>query len=529
MDLRPTIIIASLIGTLIVVVVVVVVVLYRILRSRHQRRAMGDQIEEAEVPVRKLIIRKGRVVPDYCKENGMADRARTWTDRLSWLPGDINRVHMEKKAQRLPPSAQLPWPISKYNSMRQHNPMKKHLEYSGRKSDTCNYPAAKGYSMRGNNNNAPDILGTRSLRVPKPTAASARNPRRSRAEARSASSIAHVGKLARSLERAYKGPSSQTSGEMALSPPAIVITQEPLTHPLSRSKGISVGTRKCDLRSMPSEVTRSSGDEGLPSKKSKSSTLQLPTEPSNEAGQPRRNLGQARADISPVSPSNTVATTIPPTSSQSQPSPVAPLPLFHPIASRMLQTQCVLARSQNTLRSKHPTRPGHRPGKLARIDTNVPRITHTSFLDSATPSAKDAADIRRGHSLMSSKSVATFTSSDISDTYTLGKAMPVPILPASKTVSDWIAWRNKALPMLPVTRDLNPEENVAERGGMSKGERENWDPRRDPKPVTTGNRRPAVAGMESKSLLARQGRGDESYKGQRYIGHLSTSHQSDCI
>ena len=59
------------------------------------------------------------------------------------------------------------------------------------------------------------------------------------------------------------------------------------------------------------------------------------------------------------------------------------------------------------------------------------------------------------HSRSSSKSLATFASSDFSDAYMLGRAMPVPIIPTSisMTVLDRAKGREKPLPKLPVAEN----------------------------------------------------------------------------
>ncbi|MCJ1461729.1 hypothetical protein MMC07_000328 [Pseudocyphellaria aurata] len=66
--------------------------------------------------------------------------------------------------------------------------------------------------------------------------------------------------------------------------------------------------------------------------------------------------------------------------------------------------------------------------KPHKIDTKVPNIRDTSFIDSATSSATTVPNLQR-ESMMSSSSIATFASSDLSSTWTFGNAQPIAILP----------------------------------------------------------------------------------------------------
>ena len=99
------------------------------------------------------------------------------------------------------------------------------------------------------------------------------------------------------------------------------------------------------------------------------------------------------------------------------------------------------------------------------IDTNVPDIRDTSFIDSADSSEKSNSDLRRGHSIMSNHSVLTFASSEISSIWTFGNAQPVAIvasvtprplamhpnvrMPKSKYGRRLKSRKEKALPILP--------------------------------------------------------------------------------
>lgn len=66
--------------------------------------------------------------------------------------------------------------------------------------------------------------------------------------------------------------------------------------------------------------------------------------------------------------------------------------------------------------------------KPHKIDTKVSDIGDTSFIDSATSSATTAPNLQR-ESMLSSSSIATFASSDLSSTWTFGNAQPIAILP----------------------------------------------------------------------------------------------------
>lgn len=66
--------------------------------------------------------------------------------------------------------------------------------------------------------------------------------------------------------------------------------------------------------------------------------------------------------------------------------------------------------------------------KPHKIDTKVSNIRDTSFIDSATSSPTTAPNLQRD-SMLSSSSLATFASSDLSSTWTFGNAQPMAILP----------------------------------------------------------------------------------------------------
>lgn len=88
-------------------------------------------------------------------------------------------------------------------------------------------------------------------------------------------------------------------------------------------------------------------------------------------------------------------------------------------------------RQQPAIRNGHlrPKSSRRRPLiKPHKIDTKVPNIRDTSFIDSATSSATTAPNLQRD-SMLSSSSLATFASSDLSSTWTFGNAQPIAILP----------------------------------------------------------------------------------------------------
>lgn len=78
-------------------------------------------------------------------------------------------------------------------------------------------------------------------------------------------------------------------------------------------------------------------------------------------------------------------------------------------------------RPKSNLRSPHT--------KPHKIDTKVSNIRDTSFIDSATSSTTTAPNLHRRESMLSSSSLATFASSDLSSTWTFGNAQPIAILP----------------------------------------------------------------------------------------------------
>lgn len=460
MDLRPTIIIASLAGTLLVVIVIGI--LYRVIHKRHRRKVTGYVADEAEIPVRKLIIWKGRVVPEYCKPSVIADRARAWTDRVSWLPGDIYNTHMEKKAQRQSPSPRLPWPMSKYNPVRQHNTKQGHVHHTRQNTHSRQDRGTERHKIHNKSNNPPHTQDSRSPQLPKPVAASERRSRHSRAVREGSSSIANARKLARNLERAYEGPTSQKRSKPAHQPPAIVVTQDPLVHLPSRSKALSIGPNQGKTTPIPVEVTPYPERAELRFRLAYPSTVPPPKKRFSEAPQRRRVNGRAEANSQPVSPVSPVAVSVPPTSSQKQLSPEVSLPPSPLLDPSLLQIQRPLARSSNTLRSNNRTRARHRSREQVGQHTSVSQTTKSSVLDSAS-SDKHHGNARSGQALTSPKSTTTLNSSDTSETCSLGNATPVPIVPVSRINPSWKAGRNKPLPLLPIMEDLGMKESMADR------------------------------------------------------------------
>ena len=67
--------------------------------------------------------------------------------------------------------------------------------------------------------------------------------------------------------------------------------------------------------------------------------------------------------------------------------------------------------------------------KPHKIDTKVSNVRDTSFIDSATSSTTTAPNLPPRESMLSSDSLATFASSDLSSTWTFGNAQPIAILP----------------------------------------------------------------------------------------------------
>ncbi len=103
--------------------------------------------------------------------------------------------------------------------------------------------------------------------------------------------------------------------------------------------------------------------------------------------------------------------------------------------------------------------------KPLEIDTNIPNLSDTSFIDSADSSEKNASDRPRGQSVMSNHSVLTFASSELSSIWTFGNAQPVAIVagvtprtlamhpnamrPKSKFGRRLKSRKEKALPVIP--------------------------------------------------------------------------------
>lgn len=475
MDLRPTVIIVSLLATFILVAVVAG--LYRFHRTRRRRGMRGSQIEEGDASVRKFIIWKGRVVPDYLKPSGIADRARIWTDRRSWLLRDQNHANTGSRSQRQPPHAPPTWPISKYNSMSQHNPLSEQVEYAKRRHDSGSVREPKGASMRSDSR-----IQTRGktppARAPKVPAGLNNKARRVLGEESLSSSTAQVRKLARSLEKAYDVPSPHTRSKVNISTPTIVITQDFFANHHHRSKEKLVDNASKDRVNRQSVRNATPGgtrrkDPPLPPR-STSASLQPPLEPPGQNAPQRRRIdGLTSANGTPRASSDTLPTKPPITSSTRRPLPDFPQPpTGHSTTPQNPRPYRALTRSRNTVRRKRHAQPNstHRPAKDAPSTTGPPPTSASSAPNPTTPSKVAAMESPSNHSRTSSKSLATFASSDISDAYTLGRAMPVPIIPTStpRTVLDRIGGREKPLPRLPVAEDLRPETEIQTEIGKDK-------------------------------------------------------------
>ena len=87
-----------------------------------------------------------------------------------------------------------------------------------------------------------------------------------------------------------------------------------------------------------------------------------------------------------------------------------------------------LQSNSNNVEPKRIQGASSRRSRPPHIDTNIPNIRDTSFIDSAESLEKDNLNLRRGHSHMSNHSVLTFASSEISSIWTFGNAQPVAIV-----------------------------------------------------------------------------------------------------
>lgn len=423
--------------------------------------------------VRKFIIWNGRVVPNTRKPSGITDRAKAWTDRPSWLLKDPTNLNTKSRDQRQLSKAPPTWPISKYNPMSQHNPLSKQIQYPERRHHPVKVREPGGASVRGGNKLHTEGV-TLSVKVPKASVFVDSKAQRVRGAKTSSSSTAQVRKLARSIERAYDVPSPHTRSKVNIRTPTIVITQDVFANHHHRSKEKLVSNAPKDRvnrRPMRSAAQGGTKRKTPPPPRSTSSTLQLPIEPSSK-GAPRRRRTDSLTSTNgtPLASSDTLPTKSRPTSSTRRPLPNFPQPpAAHSATSQLPSPYRPLARSQNTGRRKrHPNpAPPHRPAQPAAIPASGP----SALEPTSRPRKTAAIESPSNHSRTSSKSLATFASSDFSDAYTLGRAMPVPIIPTSfsRTVPGRMVGREKPLPRLPVVEVLGREGQVE----IGKDENEN--------------------------------------------------------
>lgn len=432
--------------------------------------------------VRKFIVWNGRVVPNTRKPSGITDRARAWTDRPSWLLKDSSNLNTKSRDPRQLSKAPPTWPISKYNPMSQHNPLSKQIEYPERRHHPVKVREPGGASVRGGNKIHTEGV-TLSVKVPKASVFVDSKAQRVRGAKFSPCSTAQVRKLARSIERAYDVPSPHTRSKVNIRTPTIVITQDVFANHHHRSKEKLVSNAPKDRvnrRPMRSAAQGGTKRKTPPLPRSTSSTLQLPIEPPRKDAPRRRRIdGLTSANGTPLASSDTLPTKSRLTSSTRRPLPNFPQPpTAHSATSQPPIPHRPLARSQNTGRRKrHPDpAPHHRPAKPAATDPRLAPASRPSALEPTTPPRRAAAiESPSNHSRTSSKSLATFASSDFSDAYTLGRAMPVPIIPTSfsRTVPGRMVGKEKPLPRLPVVEVLGPELVPERHVYMGKNESEN--------------------------------------------------------
>ena len=406
----PIIIIVSLLGVFLLVFFVVFT--YQFTRARKRRKTL-ETMPDLDKPTRQLIVRSGKVIP--------ASEALDTISTRGMRSSLGKSVHSLKSKYAQDAGLQSPRFTKSFDRRRSSGLRDLEAQREGSESWEANVRALNRLEER--------------LRKPQSHFITQSDEAERRASASSQ-------KIAASLKKAYKGTPAIETEKVDIPPtpgskPAeirtIVRKKKSSVNPEIIAHSDTNGTRiepmrfSKELRKPKSDLPRSSRSSTFDAVGFALSTnsVQLPPpmftldrRSSRSRSKRRRNLGRTSFLSMSTSPTSSTSSWLVPTTSKVPPSSRAES------QDSQRRPQSAVGDSESTPK---PRMGMHRTQPLS-IDTGVPQMRETSYTDSAAVSAITARSIRRD-SMMSSNSIATFASSDISSTWTFGNALPVAIVP----------------------------------------------------------------------------------------------------
>ncbi len=457
MQLLPIIIVVSLLGFFVALTILIFVGQY--LRTRDRRKRRGQRASGNEKPTRHLTVRSGKVVPRSEATQTASTRHLESLNLSSLRSGCSSRskvtlgkspqsIHQTERSERRRSSAYTDLEAQDHDLEKRWEESMKMFHRDERFMESwkvINSHSKKGERSRsGPENQLPAISGQR---------------------------------IAESLRKGYNGPSALAGQPVEVPTAHVPAPAKVYTLPrkstndsevimpgkVQKGKGapenIASSTRlrkrtsDIDLDSNPSKSPRVSFI--LP----KTIQLPLPVHAANVHSPHART--ESPIHNTPVSFFSTSESPASSTVSQIAPSLVNAPP---PSPSDVSPSQTLRPQETDENPKRTPSTET-RPNGLPDLDTNVPNIRDTSFIDSADSSENSTLDPRRGHSMMSNHSVLTFASSEMSSIWTFGNARPMAIVasvaprtlamhpnamrPKSKYGRRLKSRKEKALPVIP--------------------------------------------------------------------------------
>ena len=442
MQLLPIFIVVSLLGFFIILTLLLF--LWQLLKAQKRSEKQHSDSKN-EKPTRQFTVRDGKVIPLSDAQDTASTRKPISLDLTSPIFNYLAEQNLEEQKNQQPPKISIPhWlPTSAIDLEAQH-------------VESIETPNLREQPKRVRSQNLSSALRTEkngSSTVPRPSLViiESRRPSTIKAkESQSRRASSSTGKdITDSLQKAYTGPSI-LGGEMHELPAS------PIFHAPSHNSG---SRRASDRRASAYTV-----ETLAPSSRVISDSVQRPPPLFSPVDySPHVSFAPTR-NRDPTSTSFLSMTNSPSPSEQSEPSePSSPIVKAPPPSMIELPhhsaTPSVFSRE---LEKGASSSTDQLRSQLTPIDTEVPSIGETSFLDSA--SSDNSKKLRRGVSMMSNRSVLTIASSDISSNWTIGNAQLVNIYPsvaperpipsyARKLRSKYGRYprgrRDKALPVVP--------------------------------------------------------------------------------
>ena len=452
----PIVVVVSLLGFFVLLTLLIFVGQY--LRTRDRRKRQRQIASGNEKPTRHLTVRSGKVVPRSQAIQTASTRHLDSLDLSSLKSGysSKSKVTLEKPQRSVHQMDQSePTRSSAYTDLEAQDP---ELEKRWEENMKPFHPDERFMESW-------KAINSRSRKAERSTSQPGKRP------------MAISGqKIAESLRKGYNGPPALAGQPVEV--PTAAIPRVNQIHTLPRKKtndsGVSglLKTKKGEVASEQSASSRTRKDvlhvdPGSNISRSPRVSFSLPGaiqtplpvhtasahRPHTRTESPTHHhpVSFLSSSESPASSAMSQVTPSPVNAPPPSPADISPSPIVQP--------------TPDTEKPKRTLSTESRRNRPPDINTNVPDIRDTSFIDSADSSAKSNSDLRRGHSIMSNHSVLTFASSEISSVWTFGNAQPVAIvasvtprslamhpsamMPKSKYGRRVKSRREKALPILP--------------------------------------------------------------------------------